>query len=648
MDFWFAALRGEEDSLVEARAVLGAPMASLETLELFAFETVDVRNTATWLSALVRIEQLAGGIVLSSGGADIARERALALACSAASGNIFVDEAARARLERELLFVRARARDGWRLPVGAVSLAPDPCDRASCRRNVAQLPWDPPFVGREDERARLLALLSTPGPVVLQAPPGSGAERLVFETALRAGRIVARIAPPRLRSEAALRGAIAESGGAWVYVDPVESAEGSVLAAVIASSPTTQRWVLRVDANASMPFVPDERTIALEPLGHNDLRAVCASLLGPDVGERIVRAIVRRAHGLPGRVVELARAAVQSGEVLWDGEAFHPRSVRLLGATGQSRDAVARRIEDVPARARRALSVLLTLGDGIREADGLAALRGTMSSFPRELVTDLEELRILRIRDGRLWVRRSTQSQIPERDEAARTLREKRILPRASEGEAHLASGRVRDAGSPFVEAAAMALEAGLQAAAVRYTAAAVPSDADVETLNEDLVQAVRTIAKVLGPAVVTEALVVHVPRSFDPATLDHAAEQFASRKDNEGAERMQALAEIVRGNAQKALQITGRHGSDASGKSQLIAAIAQASAGDVSTGVRTALAALAGARRGGDVAGEAAALAVLGSLYRTAGRDDDARMLGEHAHRLRGRHSTPPATEPT
>ncbi|MEI8256122.1 MAG: hypothetical protein WCJ30_10675, partial [Deltaproteobacteria bacterium] len=337
----------------------------------------------------------------------------------------------------------------------------------------------------------------------------------------------------------------------------------------------------------------------------------------------------------PGRVLEAARAAVQLGEVVWDGEKFRGRRVRVLHARGAKPEPLARRIQDVPTRAMRALSVLATLGDGAPEIAGSAALRGTMTSRPEELLGLLTALRLVEVRDARLWIHASVRRLLPVSDAGADTLFEKGVLPSASEAEHLLSLGKVRDAGSLFVEAAAMALEAGLRAAAVRYIAAALPHGGHEAVLSAEMLGAARAITRALGLAVVIEPEGGRTTSAMDPATLEQAAVHCADRNDEAGAERLRALAEVMRGNTQNALRITGRHSADASGKSQLVAAIAQAGAGEMRLGIRTALGALAISRRGADRGGEAAALAVLSSLFKACGRDDDARSLADGARSL-------------
>ena len=635
MDFWFVALRGEEDALVEARAILGAPVAWFETLQLFGFEAVDPRNAGTWVATVAQTQGLSGSVVLSGNDAVAARERAIALACAAADGTLLFDRGARERLDSELLFVRPASRAGWTIPVPAVALARGKCRRSDARHAVAKLPDRVPLVGREREVAAITNLLASPGPAWIVAEPGSGVSRLIDEAAQRVSKLCARIPARAMQSEALLETAIADAVGDWIVLDPIAGDMVAIVRAVAERFTRTRRLVLCGPVRLALDFVPGERRLPIEPLRPYDARALARAVLGDKVGERWLHRVAREGEGFPGRVIEAARAAVQLGHLEWDGAAFRPREERVFRAVRSGGDPIAIRVRDIPERALRAFSVLATLGDGAPEIAGSAALRGTMTSRPDELLTMLASLRLIHIRDARLWIDASVRAHLPDRDVAAETLIERGVLPSASEAEQLLSLGKQRDAGSLYVEAAAMALEAGLRAAAVRFIAAALPDGRGEEALSEELLGAVRTIAKILGPAVVVEREGGRGNRAMDAEALEHAAAHAMERNDTASAERMRALAEVVRGNAQNALRITGKHSTDGTSKSQLISAIAQASAGEMRVAVRTALRALIVARRASDRGGEAAALAVLSSVYKAAGRDEDARRLAAGAKHL-------------
>jgi hypothetical protein len=184
---------------------------------------------------------------------------------------------------------------------------------------------------------------------------------------------------------------------------------------------------------------------------------------------------------------------------------------------------------------------------------------------------------------------------------------------------------------------------------AVRYLAAARPANS-TERLPDDVKAIMRSVVDAIGPAVVVvkEGAVAgssaHA-RAVDPEHLEQTAAQLAERNDVEGAARLRALAEVVRGNSQRALRISGSHSSEGSSRSQLVAALAQAGAGELQLAIRTALTALALARKVGERSGEAAALAVLASLYKAAGAEVEARGLAESAHKLQVRPPDPAGT---
>jgi hypothetical protein len=635
MDFWFVAVRGEEDALVEARAILGAPVAWFETLQLFSFEAVDPRNAANWVSSIAQTQGLAGAVVLSGDDSVSARERALALACAAPDGRLLFDHAAHLRLDSELMFERATSRPGWSIPVESAALARENCRRADARVSVAKIPTEFPFIGRDNDVDALVRMLGAPEPVWLVADEGAGGGRLVQEAARRAEKLFARIPLRAMQSEALLDAAIADAVGDWIVLDPIGPEHLPQVSAIASRFPRVRRLVIRAPRNVGIEFIGPSRQFSLAPLTVADSRKLARAALGEHVGEPWIRRIARRGHGLPGQIIEVARAAVQLGHITWDGESFRPRVHRVLNRRGTTGDPIDDRVRDVPDRARRALSIIATLGDGAPEIAGSAALRGTMTSRPDEFTTQLLSLRLVHVRDAQLWIDASVRRFLPPSDVAADTLIEKGVLPSASEAEQLLSMGKLRDAGSLFVEAAAMALEAGLSAAAVRFIAAALPNGGHDAALADELLGAVKTIARTLGPAVVIQPEGGRGGRAMDPEALEQAAQHAVERNDMVGAERLRALAEVVRGNSQNALRITGRHSSDGSSKSQLVSAIALASAGEMRVAVRTALRALLVARRASDRSGEAAALAVLSSMYKAAGREDDARRLAAGAKHL-------------
>jgi hypothetical protein len=214
-------------------------------------------------------------------------------------------------------------------------------------------------------------------------------------------------------------------------------------------------------------------------------------------------------------------------------------------------------------------------------------------------------------------------------------------LEACTRAEALRRQGRARDAAEAYARAATAALEAGLRAAAVRYVAAAHPGSG-ASAPSAGVSAALEAIATALGPAVQIESLDKPETsgsraRVLDPEALEQAAAQFDSRDDTDAAARLRALAELARGNAQRALRLADAGRTEGSSKSQLTVALTQAAAGELPRAVRTTLAALAQSRRSGEAGGEAAALALLSALYRASGRDDDARILAEGARRAQG-----------
>jgi hypothetical protein len=641
MDSWIVALRGSEETLVEARAVFGSPAAWLSPLELFACETADPATAARLIAQVAeQLEGVAGAVALEGDDPDGARARATALALAAGPGEVLFDRDAGARLSGELLFVRPKVREGWRLPVSAVALAPLVARRRDARDALAGLPAVPALVGREQAIAALQSLAASPGPVLLRAPPGWGGGRVITEAAARAGKTVDRVPHAALTDAVSLWKAMeALQGGDWLVVDPVTPEAGPLLARVAEKRPPSRTLVVRGDFETQLPFVAEARELVLEPLRGEEPRALVRALLGEGASEIVVRRLARRAGFVPRRVVEMVRGAVQLGELVRAPGGFRPRVRRTLGTLGSHGDPLAARVADLPPLLHRALAVLVAVGDGAREVEMLAAMRGSLSHAPDQLLAPLEAMRFVELAGDRVYLAASLRNYFPADDPRVIALARAGALEPGARAEALVRSERTREAAVPYARAATAALSLGLRAAAVRFAAAAMPAGGDGTGLPAEVLEAVRAVTAAISPAVTVEPLggadATVRTRALDPLALEQAAAHFAERNDPEGEARMRALAELMRGNSQRALGITRRPGGDGTGKGQLVAALAQGAAGEIHAAIRTSLGALALARRHNESSGEAAALALLSSLYRAAGREDDARTLADGVKRL-------------
>ncbi|MBL8683783.1 MAG: hypothetical protein JNK05_31715 [Myxococcales bacterium] len=642
MDSWIVALRGAEDTLVEARAVFGSPNGWVDSLEAFVFETLRPTDAAERLSRLMpTISQgLAGAVAVEGDDPVDARLRAAALAASAAIGELLVDRAARERLESELVLVKPAVRDGWHLPCEAAAIAPKWSDRRSCRELVSELPDRPPFVARQREINALLSAISRGSPVVVRAAQGAGASRLFEEAATRAN-VPAFYLPGDVlyggysQLERALEHCPED---AWVIADPVPKSSVETFTKSVERIASKRPMILRVSGDFDLPLRAPPEGTSIGALRDYDARALVRAMLGRVRDDRVDRLLARKGAFLPGRIVEAVRAAVQLGTIVRDDDGWAFRERKSLKPARRPREIVAARIHDLPESHREALAALTALNDGRSTQTAHALLRGLFVHAPDDCLRALSKLALVHNTDERVRIDESVRSAIADDDRhraRAKGLLDSGALSHAAQGERLLTVDRSRDAAIAFALAARSALEAGLRASALRYLvlAARHPDQNEVSAT-------IRSTLQALGPAVSFEVVGARTrpsrARTLDPTALDAAAAQLEAT-DADGAARLRALAELIRGNSQRAMQIASAPPSsdESSSKLQLTAALAQAATGDAPRAVRSTVLALAIARQRTDTAGEAAALSLLASLYRALGRDDDARTMAEAARKL-------------
>jgi|LNFM01.1.fsa_nt_gb hypothetical protein len=642
MDSWIVALRGAEDTLVEARAVFGSPNGWVDSLEAFVFETLRPEDAADRLSRLMPTMQrgLAGAVALEGDDPVDARLRAAALAASAAIGELLVDRAARHRLESQLVMVRPSVREGWRLPCAAAAIAPLCADRRLCRQSVGELPSRPPFVARQREINALLSAISRGSPVVVRAPQGAGAARLIEEAATRAN------APAFYLPGDVLLGGYSQleralehcPEDAWVIADPVPKTAAETLTKNVERIAARRTVLLRVSGEFDMPLRAPPEGMSIGPLRDYDARALVHAMLGEIKDDRVGRLLARKGSFLPGRIVEAVRAAVQLGTIVRDEEGWAFRQRKPLKPARRPSEIVNARIHDLPEALAEALAALTALNDGRSTQTGHALLRGLFTQEPAASVSALSKLALVHDADERVRIDESVRSAIATNNphlDRARALLESGAVSHAAQGERLLSVDRGREAAVAFALASRTALEAELRATALRYlvVAARHPDQPEVAAC-------IRATLSSLGPAVSFEVVGARTrpsrARALDPNALDATAMQLEAT-DADGAARLRALAELVRGNSQRAMQIASAPPSsdESSSKLQLTAALAQAATGDAPRAVRSTILALAIARQRSDAAGEAAALSLLASLYRAFGRDEDARTMAEAARRL-------------
>ncbi len=130
-------------------------------------------------------------------------------------------------------------------------------------------------------------------------------------------------------------------------------------------------------------------SLALEPLGDDEVRRLVASLL-EDPAEAVVDAVVSRADGNPFYAGELVRSLIEHGSDLLDAGSI-AQSLARLPDTVQA--TVLARLDLLPAHARRLLQVLSVLGRSFEMA-AARAMEPSMSNIDEavRLVTDRELL----------------------------------------------------------------------------------------------------------------------------------------------------------------------------------------------------------------------------------------------------------------
>lgn len=638
MDSWILGLRADEDVQLEYRALLGPSIRTIGRVEVHAFEASSREAAARIFdSAAASLGYGTAAVAcdepsVHEDGAEVlpAIERVVALCMTAAPGEFtFTLQAAKA-LSTALCFARARRRPGWRLPFACASLAEVPRLRSACRESAAKLPERPAFVDRADELDAVLDALgdgTTAGFAVIRASGRMGSTRLVHEAAARVGaRVIRRV----YEGDAVVVSAIDEvlrdvpdAPPRWLLV---EARDAQRLDVDVASITVGRAAVLAiVGPDCDTPWCPPLREVELGPLAPAESRSIVRSLLGDATEDMLVSRFARRSS-VPGRLVELVRAAALSGEVIFDpiSNTWHTRARRLVRLASQ-RERVTefeRRIASLDGRTRRAFEVALAMGDGASEHALRGVLRVVFGAV--DLVRALQAHGLATMSGGTVDLGRGPHPAVdPELKGRIDALRTLGVLDALIDAERSLAEG-APDTASRFVRAARAALAAGDRGAAVRLLASTISlprafGDTSIET-------AMRAVAAELGPlATVTAVAGATAASSASPEALESAARAREATGDAPAAMRLRALAGLLKGDASLARRV-GADGTSV--RDHLLGALAHARESRVPAAVRSAVAALAQARRERDTSGEAATLAMLASLYHAVGRHDAAVRL--------------------
>lgn len=629
MHEWLLGHRGDDDAQLELRALFGLPEAVAGPVEVFSV-------TASTLAQGVRvIEQVAA--VLGEGAAalvDAATDgvgAAVALGLAAAEGELVLSRSAARSLGDHLCLVRPRRRRGWRLPLPAVALAAPPFTREACRREAAALDGEASLMGRDDEREGLVHAMATGSPpfAVVRAAPGLGASRLVRAAAKLAGArlhrcLVSRSGP----DEAQLARVITDlcmldgDGPRWLVLEvPPGKTEVFFTPEALAARAPGVGFVVVVSPECHVAWCPPEREVELGPIAPAEVRAAVRAMLGDETPDALVAALARRAGASVRAIVTTVRTAAASGEIVRapaGAAGWRPRVRRLLRSTATAAAAGPQTlVAALDPLTRRAWEVCLAAGDGadrfavrglLRAVLGAPALLESLTAFGLiDLMGATVDLgRALTVHDGDLTLfgrvsALKTSGGVDVMAEAERAL-----------------AARAPDAGHRFARAARACLAVGDLAAAVRLAGVAqtLPRAAGDTTVED----AARAVASQLGRL---QAMTPRTARAtLTPGELEAAANERAARGDHAGAQRLRALAALFRGDHRPALAV-GR--DPASVRDFVMASLAHAQTGQLPEAVRAAVGALSLARRESDRAGEEASLALLASIFRAAGREDDA-----------------------
>jgi hypothetical protein len=375
------------------------------------------------------------------GGAGRPVEIAELLAARAQLGEIVLDASARAHTEGLFLFAR-QVSTGPGGPRGAAIDREHP-RRDACAEGIARLQLAPIAPITAQCVGDLLETVQERRPpvLVLRAPDGAGADELVVEAAavarprmllaigsapggvvplaslrrglerafpgvdaiasacgddgegrraaavlgvvLRGGLPLLTEIAPALARFLATAGASRSPRPAWVFLSPLAMVDAATLDVLLAAREAGAPVVLlaRDLVDARLPSVLEgcAREFTLPPLRTSDARAIAEAVLGPGTDPEIARRIAVLGGETPLGVVEVARALVASGDLVFDGESFKWRSSPRGGVTARSLEGVVNeRLERLDDEARRVLDALCVAPEGARRelVDAVAARDG--------------------------------------------------------------------------------------------------------------------------------------------------------------------------------------------------------------------------------------------------------------------------------
>ncbi|MCS6798939.1 MAG: hypothetical protein NZ898_10475, partial [Myxococcota bacterium] len=289
---------------------------------------------------------------------------------------------------------------------------------------------------------------------------------------------------------------------AWILLDPVahiDAASLDTLAACLRSGApvlVVGRLRSRAAVPASFAEIALVGDVTLPALSPADAQSVVHGMLGTETDVEVVRRVAALGGPWPEGLVEATRTLVASGDLVRRGEGFVWRATPRLGNRPLPLEALLEeRVGGLPADALRTLEIGCVLPGGSPRADveAIAALEGlggdAVDSGLRALATErfiddawqaptpassaLRAVVLQRMPPSRLAELYRRVAQVLWNREAGSEPR----LSRATAGWYLLEAGDENLGLSALLDAADVALEAGLTAGAVRLAAAVVERD---------------------------------------------------------------------------------------------------------------------------------------------------------------------------
>ena len=533
-----------------------------------------------------------------------------------------------------------------------------------------------------------LALLRRWGqPVVVAA----GLEPLGPDAAA-AGQVLSQVA----KGEALQRGEVAEAlrllltavdeedRHPLLVLDPLDSIDMATLTVVGDATGSGRAPAMVIARLASDARVPtplrrgDLTEITLPPIESSNAKEIAAVVLGPGTPDDIARRVaVIGGHTTLG-IEEAARTLAASGDIVYVDPGFRWRDQpRAAGAAIPTEALIAERVALLSPMHRSILEVACVVPDGSPNSI-LDTLAGPQADDRTAHAACIEELAEQALLTPVIPGRPQTPSSHRLRSVVLDTMSPERTAEvHASVAQALLASprgtfanasvgwfltegGHTRDGVVLLLDAAQAAIDCNFPSSAVRLAAAAVRADPSEETQRtaSAMTQIIEQHpeyrrserpslrAASLHPSVelppdplpvnlIDQAIEAILARDFESAD-QHLDMAIAQGRGQTAIDRLRAVAQLARGDAQTAMQtLAASHHYDADNRREvargsLTMALILLRSREVSLAIRCALRTLAIVRAERDPRGEAATMHLLANCYQALGRGADADAIRE------------------